>query len=133
MTLEELTRQQEALRREVVHLTFLTHGPDAAPFLSMEKDAPERAFFMHLEEQLAEKKAQLHALDTRIAKASSPVSRFREESRQWLGIIWICAVLLLAAALILGMFWEDPQAKLLGVCALLMFLWALWASFSPDP
>lgn len=133
MTLEELTRQQEALRREIVHLTFLTHGPDAAPFLSMEKDAPERAFFTHLEEQLAEKKAQLHTLDTRIAKASSPVSRFREESRQWLGIIRICAVLMLAATLAFGIVRESPAVKLLGVCTLLMFLWALWASFSSDP
>lgn len=132
MTHEELIHRQESLRQEIVHLTFLTHGPDAAPFLSMPKDAPERALFTRMEEQLAEKKEQLHEIDTQIEQTSSPVSRFRETSRNLRGVIWFVTIFMLIVTLSFAMVWDDPTVKLLGAATLLMFLLALWSSFSSE-
>ena len=74
-----MERQREALRRQIIDLTFLVHGPDVMPLQKLDKSAPERAFLNYLEDKLEEKKAQLHALDLQIAQASTFRARFHSE------------------------------------------------------
>lgn len=133
MTRRELEEEHARLRQQIVSLTSITLGPDMAPVRAMAHDAPGRAFLNHLEEQLEEKKARLRELDEQIERSSSPIARFRENSRNCLGIIWFIAAFLLIVCLLTGTMLDDLSAKALGVCSLLMFLWALWATFSRDP
>ena len=133
MTLWELEEERARLREQIVNLTFITLGPDMASVRAMEHDSPCRAFLNHLEEGLEEQKARLRELDERIERASSPIARVREVSRSLLRALWFCAILTLTVWLLAGTLLDELSSKALGASGLFLLIWALWATFSPDP
>lgn len=133
MTRMELEAERARLRQQIISLTSITLGPDMAPVRAMAHDSPCRAFLNHLEEQLEEKKARLQELDEQIERATSPAARFRERSRSFLGVLWFISAFMMIVWFLAGTMLDDLSSRALGVCSLLMFLWALWATFSRDP
>lgn len=131
MELEELERQREALRRQIIDLTFLVHGPDVMPLQKLDKSAPERAFLNYLEDKLEEKKAQLHALDLQIAQASTFRARFHSECYSLRGVIWLAAVGMCLATVTCGNLFNSAADGLMGILTLVSLLWAIWSSFPP--
>lgn len=128
MTLEELERQRESLRRQIIDLTFLVHGPDMIPLQKLDKNAPERAFLNCLEQTLEEKKAQLHALDSQIARASTFWARFHEECRCLRVAIWLAAVGMCLMAITVGALWDSTLTALVWILTLAALAWAIWSS-----
>lgn len=133
MTRMELEAERARLRQQIISLTSITLDPDMVPVRAMAHDSPDRAFLNHLEEQLEEKKARLRELDEQIERTSSPAARFRERSRSFLGVLWFIAAFMMIVWFLAGTMLDDLSSRALGVCSLLMFLWALWATFSRDP
>lgn len=131
MELEELERQREALRRQIIDLTFLVHGPDVMPLQKLDKSAPERAFLNYLEDKLDEKKAQLHALDLQIAQASAFRARFHSECYSLRGVIWLAAAGMCLATVTCGNLLNSTVGGGMGVLTLVSLLWAIWSSFPP--
>ena len=72
-------------------------------------------------------------MDERIERASSPIARVREVSRSLLRALWFCAILTLTVWLLAGTLLDELSSKALGASGLFLLIWALWATFSPDP
>lgn len=126
-----MERQREALRRQIIDLTFLVHGPDIIPLQKLEKGAPERAFLNHLEAELEEKKAQLHALNLQIAQASAFRSHFHSKCYSLRGVIWLAAAGMRLATVTCGNLLNSTVGGGMGVLTLVSLLWAIWSSFPP--
>lgn len=121
MTLEQRQAQLREELMELVRIVIRLHLSDPA-------NADQNPFLAELERQMAEKTAELEALN---AELSAPGYQFRREIHSFRWLLWIIGGMTLLGTLLLLPFDSSGLFALTGLAAVLSLGLAAWGSTLP--
>lgn len=121
MTLEQRQAQLREELMELVRIVIRLHLSDPA-------NADQNPFLAELERQMAEKTAELEALN---AELSAPGYQFRREIHSFRWLLWIIGGMTLLGTLMLLPFDSSGLFALTGLAAVLSLGLAAWGSTLP--
>lgn len=121
MTLEQRQAQLREELMELVRIVIKLHLSDPA-------NADQNPFLAELERQMAEKTAELEALN---AELSAPGYQFRREIHSFRWLLWVIGGMTLLGTLLLLPFDSSGLFALTGLAAVLSLGLAAWGSTLP--
>lgn len=121
MTLEQRQAQLREELMELVRIVIRLHLSDPA-------NADQNPFLAELERQMAEKTAELEALN---AELSAPGYQFRREIHSFRWLFWLIGGMTLLGTLLLLPFDSSGLCALTGLAAVLSLGLAAWGSTLP--